>query len=213
MRQIYVKSLQQTLQHALQHAHTHTCCKAAAHANQTGDCNTHCNRYCNTHGTSYTHTQARDCNTPCNTYCNTLQRELQHTRHLADIHLFRRGGAHKSLNQAILHMLMEFVRHCNTLQHTTTHYSTESPGRHPAHINGVRESLQHTTSHCNTPQHTATHYTTACIDQAIQRISRCALLYCGAVCCSVRQCVALCSRVLRAQSTHAANIKVSPHSS
>ena len=49
---------------------------------------------------------------------------------------------------------MAFVRHCNTLQHTTLHCSTLQY----ATLHCI--SLQHTTPYCSTPQHTTPHYTT-----------------------------------------------------
>jgi len=80
--------------------------------------------------------------------------------------------------------------HCNTLQHTATHYS-----------------LTHAT-HCNTLQHTATHYNTLlidtcnathaclpCLKQCV--VVCCSVLQCVAVCCSVLQCVAVCCSVLQ----------------
>jgi len=44
--------------------------------------------------------------------------------------------------------------HCNTLQHTATHYRAESERKRPP------TRVQHTATHCNTLQHTATHYHT-----------------------------------------------------
>jgi len=48
------------------------------------------------------------------------------------------------------------ITHCNTLQHTATHFKIHSRVRHcpmAVHYN----TLQHTATHCNTLQHTATH--------------------------------------------------------
>jgi len=75
------------------------------------------------------------------THCNTY--EAPHKRH----------ATHRYLIRHIWSALIDTAAHCNTLQHTATHYSTYKAPR-------WRRGERDTEKHCNTLQHTATHCNT-----------------------------------------------------
>jgi len=130
------------------------------------------------------------------THCNTLQHTAQHCN--------------------ILH---HTATPCNTLQHTTTRISlvfvlcsvcvggrTLMPEQHTATQTATKcDILQYTATHCNTLQHldAVTKFGSLNVLKVIvicktrtrntSTASRCYRVFqCGAVCCSVLQCVAMC---------------------
>ena len=125
----------------------------------------HTKAHCNTRQLTATH-----CNTLQHTatHCNTPQVRGFRTAQVMDQFLIRHPGSVQvslcmytrlSATHGKWICISLTATHCNTLQHTTTHYNTRQVDMYQPHCN----TLQHTSTHCNTLHTWMSHAAHECV--------------------------------------------------
>jgi len=149
------------------------------------------------------------------THCNTLQHTATHCNTLQHTTMYRRDTVfviHLETSHAATHCntLQHTATHCNTLQHTATHYNILlrhicKTSRHTA-AKSVWQNLAAKSVGVSTRQNLFSAYICKTSRHAAAKIRKSLSALCKYVtmnfqsrfvCCRVRQCLAVCGRVLQ----------------